>query len=133
MAEGVSRKRAAVGGDHLDGARQVGDGGAVEEPVVVGQADVGQQVAVANGLGGQHPGDVLADHQAGHAGVAAEELVDDRDDADVVAPERCDEWRQHLRPHRAGQDRDRRVRRAATATPWSSPSGRRGPDEHGVR
>ena len=63
------------------------DGGAVEEAAVVGQADVGQQVAVAGGLGGQHAGEVLADHQPGDAGVAAEELVAHRQHAHVVATE----------------------------------------------
>ena len=65
----------AVGGDDLDRAGQVGDRAAVEEAAVVGQAHVGQQVAVAGRLGGEHAGEVGADHQAGDAGVAAEELV----------------------------------------------------------
>ena len=43
-----------------------------------GQADVGQQVAVARGLVGQDPGEVLPHHQAGDADVAAEEPVLDR-------------------------------------------------------
>ena len=48
---------------------------AVEEPAVVGQAHVGQQVAVPGRLGGEHAGQVGARHQPGDAGVAAEELV----------------------------------------------------------
>ena len=39
----------------------------------------------------QHARDVLADQQPGHADVAAEVLVVDRDDPHVVAPEAVDE------------------------------------------
>ena len=67
----------AVGGHHLDRAGQVVGRSAVEEPAL-GQAHVGQQVAVADGFVAQHPVEVVAHHQAGHADVAAEELVVDR-------------------------------------------------------
>ena len=74
----------AVGGHDLDRPGQVLGRGAVEE-AALGQADVGQQVAVALGLGGEHPGEVLPDQQPGDADVAAEEPVLDGDDPDVVA------------------------------------------------
>ena len=47
-------ERDAVGGHDLDGTGQIGRGEAVEE-AAVGQADVGQQVAVAGRLLGEHP------------------------------------------------------------------------------
>ena len=43
-------ERDAVGGDDLDRPRQFVDGDAVEEAAVVGQAHVGQQVAVPGRL-----------------------------------------------------------------------------------
>ena len=83
---------------------------AVEEAAVVGQADVGQQVAVPGRLVGQHARQVGAGHQAGDAGVAAEELVGDRDRRGrrrgrATATSGAD----HLRAELAGQDADRRV------------------------
>jgi hypothetical protein len=39
---------------------------------------------------------VGTDHEPGHAGVPAEELVGDLDHPDVVAPERGEEGAQHL-------------------------------------
>src|SRR5690606_25946740 len=59
-----SAQRPAVGGDHLDGSREIGHRGAVEEPSVVGQAYIGQQVAVSRRLAAEHPGDILTDHQS---------------------------------------------------------------------
>ena len=76
----------AVGGDDLDRTGQVLRAGAVEEPAV-GEAHVGQEVAVALGLGGQRAGEVLPHQQAGDAGGAAEELVVDRDEPHVGATE----------------------------------------------
>ena len=49
-----------------------------------GQAHVGQQVAVPFGLVGEHARDVLPHHQAGHADVAAEELVGHRQQPHVA-------------------------------------------------
>ena len=48
-----------VGGEDLDGPGQIGQREAVEE-ATLGEADVGQQVAVAFGLVGQDPGEVGA-------------------------------------------------------------------------
>ena len=52
---------------------------------------------------------VGADHEAGHAGVAAEELVGDLDHPDVVAPERGEEGPQHLSAVAAREHADRCV------------------------
>ena len=97
----------AVGGDDLDRTGQVGDRGPVEEHPFVGQADVGQQVAVRLRLGGEHPADVGSDHQPGHSGVAAEELVAHRDDPHVVATEALHQRGEHPRAELAGEDADR--------------------------
>ena len=92
------------------GRGQVGGRRAVEEPALR-QAHVGQQVAVASRLVGEHAGEILADHQAGDADVAAEELVAHRHDAHVVAAELVDERREDPRAVLAGEDRDRRASR----------------------
>ena len=102
-AQGVS-----VGRHDLDGTGQVVDRAAVEEAAVVGQADVGQQVAVPLRLAGEDAGQVGARHQAGDAGVAAEELVADGDDAHVVAPEAGDERGDDAGAELARQDPDGR-------------------------
>ena len=81
---GVERgaQRVAVGGDDLHRSGQVLRAGAVEEPAV-GEADVGQEVAVALGLVGEDPGEVLPHQQTGDARRAAEELVVDGNDPHV--------------------------------------------------
>ncbi len=79
----AARRDEAVGGDDLDGPGQVLGGGPVQE-APAGQADVGQQVAMARRLVGQDPLEVLAHQQAGHPDVAAEEPVLDRQHPDVV-------------------------------------------------
>ncbi len=71
-------ERATVGGHDLDRARQRSRGDPVEEPAAR-QRDVGQQVTVVLGLARERGGDVLAREQTGHADVAAEERVLDRE------------------------------------------------------
>src|SRR5436305_7073315 len=101
-------QRHPVGGDDLDGPRQVGRRRAVEEGALR-QTDVGQQVPVALGLVVEHAGDVLADEQPGDADVPAEELVVHRKDAHVLASSLCEEGLQHPGPVLTGQHRHRRV------------------------
>src|SRR6266540_1592486 len=61
-------------------------------------------------LGVEHARDVLTHHQAGHAGVAAEEVVGHGDHAYVVAAERVDERLEHPRTERTREDADRCIR-----------------------
>src|SRR6187401_3313939 len=60
--EAVGRERGAqgstVGGDDLDRPGQVGDRQPVEEAAVVGQAHIGQQIAVAGRLRGKYASQV---------------------------------------------------------------------------
>ena len=57
------------------------------------------------GLVVEDAGDVLADEEAGHADVAAEELVAHRQHAHVAAPHLLQQWPQHPGPVLAGDDR----------------------------
>ncbi len=57
---------------------------------------------------GEDAGKIGTDHQAAHPGVAAEELVDHRDHANVGAFERRDQRLQHLGAELAREDADRR-------------------------
>ena len=59
-------------------------------------------------FGGEHAGEIGADHQPADAGVAAKELVGHGDEADVVPVKRCDQRLEHLGTQLAGQDADRR-------------------------
>ena len=104
--EGTAQ-REAVGGDHLDGPGQVGQGEVVEEPALR-EAGVGQEVAVALGLVVEHGGEVGAGQQAGDPDVASEEIVAHRNQSDVVPAERFDQGCQHQGAVLPGQDGDRR-------------------------
>ena len=93
---------------HFHHTRQFGDGGAVEEATFA-EAHIGQQVTMATRLTGQHAGHVGPHHQPRDAGVTAEELVGNRDDADVAAPQRCDERGDDLCTELAGEHADGRI------------------------
>src|SRR5690349_10760361 len=90
-------QRDAIGRDDLGVARKVGRCRPVEKGALR-EADVRKQVAVVGRLVLEGPRDVLADEQPGDADVAAEELVADREHADVVPTELVEQWPQHLRP-----------------------------------
>ena len=75
-----------------------------------GQDDVRDEIAVPGGLAGEFGGDIRPGEQTGDGDVAAEELIDDWDEADVDAgtvAERRHVRREHLRAELAGDDADR--------------------------
>ena len=78
------------------------------EAAVVGEAHVGQQAAVALRLVAEHPGEVGAGHEPGHAGVAPEEVVLDREHSHVGTTELVEQRSDHLSPERARQHADKR-------------------------
>src|SRR5918993_303893 len=106
-------------------ARQVGRLGAVEEPALR-EAHVGEQVAVALGLAGQHAGQVGPHHQPGHGDVAPEELVVDHDEAHVRPAQPREQRRQDAGAVRGGEDAHRGAAAGADVEPGAA--GRAGPD-----
>jgi hypothetical protein len=95
----------AIGRHHLDGTREVGNDQVVEEPALR-KARVRQQIAVALGLASKDLDEIGAGEQARHPDVAAEELVDHRHQADVVAGQGPHQRTQHPGSVLAGQDGD---------------------------